>query len=172
MTPGPEFGRAPARRDGRRRLARAGDGPATAGPQVVISGDTAPCEAVQIAAHAADLLIHEATFADDERERAAETMHSTAGQAAELAREAGGDAARAHALLDPLPASGPERRGAAIFPSTVLPRDFDTIEIPFAERGEPELVRWEEPAPPTRTGGSGAGRRARDARCSTRQGPL
>jgi ribonuclease Z len=32
----------------------------------------------------------------------------------------------------------------AIFKSTVLPRDFDAIEIPFAERGEPALVRWEE----------------------------
>ena len=34
----------------------------------------------------------------------------------------------------------------AIFKSTVLPRDFDTIEIPFAERGEPELIRWDERA--------------------------
>jgi ribonuclease Z len=32
----------------------------------------------------------------------------------------------------------------AIFPRTVLPRDFDTIEIPFPERGEPELIRWED----------------------------
>jgi ribonuclease BN (tRNA processing enzyme) len=37
----------------------------------------------------------------------------------------------------------------AIFPRTVLPRDFDTIEIPLAERGEPELVRWEDRAHPT-----------------------
>jgi ribonuclease Z len=32
----------------------------------------------------------------------------------------------------------------AVFPPTVLPRDFDTIEIPFPERGEPRLVRWAE----------------------------
>jgi ribonuclease Z len=32
----------------------------------------------------------------------------------------------------------------AIFPDTVVPRDFDTIEIPFPERGEPSLIRWEE----------------------------
>ena len=30
-----------------------------------------------------------------------------------------------------------------MFPGTVLPRDFDTIEIPFAERGGPTLVRWD-----------------------------
>jgi ribonuclease Z len=35
----------------------------------------------------------------------------------------------------------------AVFPRTVLPRDFDTIEIPFAERGEPRLVRWQELEP-------------------------
>ena len=31
----------------------------------------------------------------------------------------------------------------AIFERTELPRDFDTIEIPFAEKGEPELHRWD-----------------------------
>jgi ribonuclease Z len=31
----------------------------------------------------------------------------------------------------------------AVFADTVLPRDFDTIEIPFAERGRPSLVRWD-----------------------------
>ena len=36
----------------------------------------------------------------------------------------------------------------AIFPRTVLPRDFDTIEIPFPERGEPELIRWDERSAP------------------------
>jgi ribonuclease Z len=35
----------------------------------------------------------------------------------------------------------------AVFPRTVLPRDFDSIEIPFPERGEPELVRWDDRAP-------------------------
>ena len=35
----------------------------------------------------------------------------------------------------------------AVFPRTVVPRDFDTIEIPFAERGEPRLLRWEEREP-------------------------
>jgi ribonuclease Z len=36
----------------------------------------------------------------------------------------------------------------AVFPNTVVPRDFDTIEIPFPEKGDPELIR---PEPPQRT---------------------
>jgi hypothetical protein len=28
-----------------------------------------------------------------------------------------------------------------VFPSTVVPKDFDVIEVPFAERGQPKLVR-------------------------------
>ena len=35
----------------------------------------------------------------------------------------------------------------AVFPNTVVPRDFDAIDIPFPERGEPHLVKAElEPA--------------------------
>jgi ribonuclease Z len=32
----------------------------------------------------------------------------------------------------------------AVFQNTVVPRDFDRIEIPFPERGEPALVRASE----------------------------
>ena len=36
----------------------------------------------------------------------------------------------------------------AIFPRSEVPRDFDAIEIPFPEKGAPELVRWSgAPAP-------------------------
>ena len=74
------------------------------GRKVVYAGDTAPAESVVEAARA-DVLVHEATFAEEERGRAEETLHSTAAQAAEVARRRG-DAARAHAPLEPL------RRGA------------------------------------------------------------
>src|SRR4029453_2938163 len=53
-------------------------GPARPGRKVVIAGDGAPSGSVLEAARHADLLLHEATFCEDERERAEETRHSTA----------------------------------------------------------------------------------------------
>ena len=120
-------------------------GPPRPGRRIVLSGDTAPCEQVALAAHGADLLVHEATFLAEEADRARQTGHSTAAQAAELARDAG---VRMLALTHlSTRYGGREARdeARAVFPNAVVPRDFDTIELPFAERGEPALVRWEEP---------------------------
>jgi len=63
-------------------------GPVRPGRRLVISGDTRPCVTVVAAAREADLLIHEATFSDDEQERALETRHSTAREAGRVAKEA------------------------------------------------------------------------------------
>jgi ribonuclease Z len=92
-------------------------------------------------AQGAELLVHEATFCEEESERAHETSHSTAREAAQVAAAAG---VRMLALTH-LSARyfGPEveREAREVFPETVVPRDFDVIEIPYAERGVPTLVK-------------------------------
>src|SRR5262249_55179198 len=116
-------------------------GPPRAGRTIVYTGDTAPTDAVAMLFHGADVLVHEATFGNDDVERAAETGHSTARQAGETARAAG---VSLLALTHVSPRYyGPEllQEARDVFEATVLPRDFDTIEVPFPERGEPELVR-------------------------------
>jgi ribonuclease Z len=119
-------------------------GPPREGRKIVISGDTAPTQTLSVAAHAANVLVHEATFAEEETERARETGHSTARQAAEIAREADvGMLALTHISSR---YSGGEIRdqARAVFPGAEVPLDFDTIEVPFPERGGPALVRWPE----------------------------
>ncbi len=64
-------------------------GPPRPGRTLVYTGDTRPCAATRQAAAACDVLIHEATFSDEEAERAERTGHSTAREAAEVARGAG-----------------------------------------------------------------------------------
>jgi ribonuclease Z len=123
-------------------------GPVRRGRRIVISGDTRPSQTIEVYAHGADLLVHEATFLDDERERARETAHSTARQAAELAGEAGVRLLALTHLSTRYFAREVRDEARAIFPATVVPRDFDTIEVPLPERGEPKLIRAErEPAP-------------------------
>ena len=116
-------------------------GPPRPGRRILITGDTAPTETVRVLAEGADVLVHEATFSEEERDRAEETLHSTAKQAAEIARDAG---VRLLALTHLSPRYfGPElvREARDVFPATVAPRDFDVVEVPFAERGEPQLVK-------------------------------
>jgi ribonuclease Z len=110
------------------------------GRTVAITGDTAPCHSTVSAAADADLLVHDASFSEEEAQRAADTGHSTVGQAAAVAREAHVKmlalvhiSSRYHvgAVLD---------EAREVFEPTLAPRDFDVIEIPFPERGDPFLV--------------------------------
>ncbi len=92
-------------------------------------------------AYEADLLVHEATFLDEEAERAVETRHSTARGAAELAAEAG-VALLALTHLSPRYGGGELKREAReAFEQTIVPRDFDSVEVPFPERGGPVHLR-------------------------------
>jgi ribonuclease Z len=127
------------------------------GRKVVLTGDTAPSPTVVEAARGAEVLVHEATFLDEERERAQETAHSTALEAAEVAREADvGLLALTHLSNRYF---GPEvvREARTIFPETVVPKDFDVIDVPFPERGSPRLLKGgaragrEEQVPETET---------------------
>jgi ribonuclease Z len=147
LTPGPEFGRIQRGETVAGVRPEQVMGPPRPGRKLTLSGDTRPCDALRLAAHGSDLLIHEATFAIEEAERAHETGHSTASQAAGVARDAEvGMLALTHFSIR-YPPRVLRNEAREIFPATVLPRDFDTIELPLAERGRPELIHWPEPVP-------------------------
>ena len=140
-------------------------GDARRGRRIVLTGDTRPARSVLEAAVDADLLVHDGTFLADEADRAEETGHSTARDAAEVARAAGVRMLVLTHLSNRY--FGPEvvREARAVFPRTVVPRDFDIIAIPFPERGEPQLVkggalgRQEETDPDEHGAGGNGGER-------------
>ncbi len=119
-------------------------GPARRGRKLVFSGDTRPCEALKLAAGGADLLVHEGTFAIEDAERAHETGHSTAAQAAGIARDAGVGLLALNHISIRYPQRVIRDEAREIFPNSCVPRDFDTVDIPLPERGAPRLLRWED----------------------------
>ena len=109
-------------------------GPTRSGRRVVITGDTRPCAATIDASKGADLLVHEATFADEEAQRAGETGHSTAREAAEVAASAGAKKLvlthfSARYSRDP---SELEVQARERFPATTCARDGQEIDVPYA----------------------------------------
>lgn len=143
LSPGPEFGRVQRGEEVKGVSPDQVLGAPRPGRKLVITGDTMPCDAVRVAAHEADVLIHEATFAEEETERAAETGHSTAAQAAAIARDAEVRMLALTHFSTRYPVAVLRDEARAVFADTVLPRDFDTIEVPFRERGSPQLIRWD-----------------------------
>jgi ribonuclease Z len=109
-------------------------GPPRPGRILVYPGDTRPVKSVIEAARGADLLVHEATFAEEERARASETGHSTARQAADVARMAGVRRLALTHISARYTREAPELLAEAreVFPETVIARDGLTIEVPFA----------------------------------------
>ena len=105
------------------------------GRKVVVTGDTRPCEATVDAARGADLLVHEATFGDEEAARAVETGHSTAREAATVAA-----AAEVRSLLlmhfsarYSRDASDLGREAREVFERTVVGKDGMELEIPYRD---------------------------------------
>jgi len=121
--------------DGRKVSAEGIVGPKRPGRLVVFTGDTRPCAAVVDAAQGADLLIHEATFGEEEKERAKETGHSTAREAAQVAL-----AAKARRLVlshvsarYSISAEELVKEAREVFKETVVAKDGMTIEVPFSD---------------------------------------
>ncbi len=108
------------------------------GRKVVITGDTRPCDGTIAMSRGADLLVHEATFGAEEAERAAETGHSTAAEAAEVARSAGvRRLALTHVSARYSRDTGElEREARTIFPETLMARDGMEIDVPFPDGAE------------------------------------
>jgi ribonuclease Z len=106
-----------------------------AGRILVYTGDTRPHLSVIKASQGADLLVHEATFGGDELERAKETGHSTAAEAARVALEAGARrlvlthiSSRYNRDVSELLAEA-----RAVFPETVVARDGMMVDVPYAD---------------------------------------
>jgi ribonuclease Z len=142
VRPGPDFGRLVRGETVNGVSPEQVMGPTREGRKVVLSGDSTPCEAVAVAAHQADVLVHEATFVDEEVERARQTCHSTARQAAKLARAAEVRMLVLTHLSSRYSGGEVQREARTVFPGTEVPRDFDTVEIPFPEREPASLLRW------------------------------
>ena len=105
------------------------------GRTVVITGDTRPCAATADASRDADLLIHEATFGDEEAERAVETGHSTAREAAQIARDSG---VRKLLLTHfsarySRDATTLEREAKQLFARTLIAKDGMEVDVPFRD---------------------------------------
>ncbi len=108
-------------------------GPTRPGRKLVYSGDTRPSPRVIEMAHGADLLVHEATFTEEERERAHETGHSTAKQAAEMARMAGVRRLVLTHISARYSREAPEvlEEAREVFPETLVARDGMSLDVPF-----------------------------------------
>lgn len=112
-------------------------GPARAGRTVVVTGDTEPCATVLAAARGGSVLVHEATFLHAERDRARETRHSTAREAARLAREADVALLVLTHLSSRCPVGELRDEAEREFDRVLMARDFTVVEVPFPERGAP-----------------------------------
>jgi ribonuclease Z len=129
-------------------------GPPRHGRRIAITGDTRPCPSTVEVARDADLLVHEATFAEEEAARAIETGHSTAREAAEIAVQAGAK----RLVLTHLSARYSrdsrdlEREARAVFPDVTIARDGMEIEIAYEREAGEDAEGGVDTAPGKRQG--------------------
>ena len=145
VSPGPEYGRLQRGEevpgaDGSLVRPEQVMGDARPSRKIVVSGDTTPCEMTKIAAHRAELLVHDGSFADEETQRAAETGHSTARQAAEIARSAEVAMLALVHVSSRYQVDAVVAEAREVMADAFAPRDFDLVEIPLPERGPPVLI--------------------------------
>lgn len=112
-------------------------GPARPGRRIVYSGDTRPCRATVDIARDGDLLIHDATFCEDEADRARTTYHATAREAADVARSANVERLvlthiSARYADDP---RALEREARHVFRNAIVAHDGLEINVPFRDDG-------------------------------------
>ena len=121
--------------DGRRLTADGFVGPTRPGRAVVFTGDTRPCASVVDAAQGADLLIHEATFGEEEKERAKETGHSTAREAAQVALAAGVKRLVLNHVSARYSISAEElvKEARDVFKETAVAKDGMTVEVAYSD---------------------------------------
>ena len=106
--------------------------PPIKGRKVIYSGDTMPCEDMIEFAKNADVLIHEATYTSSHKERSILTMHTTAEDAAKIAKKSNAKIlvlthfsaryADTSALID---------EARKIFPATFIANDLEYLDIPY-----------------------------------------
>jgi ribonuclease Z len=105
-------------------------GPSRKGRKIVISGDTVPCEEMIAFSKNADVLIHEATFDSEHEDIAKEYGHTTAAQAAEIAKKARVEKLfLVHVSPRYLDYHVLENDARKIFVQSFVPKDFQEIEI-------------------------------------------
>ena len=144
VQPGPEFGQLQRGETVRGVEPSQVMGETRRGRRIVFTGDTRPSDSTVVAASGADLLVHEGTFTSEDTQRASETAHSTGAQAAQVAADAGVKLLAITHVAARVHGGELEREAREIFPSTIVARDFDEIELPLPDRGDPVHVTWSE----------------------------
>lgn len=139
ISPGPKYSKLhrgePIEHEGETVYPEQVVGPSRPGRRLVYTGDTRPTETTVERAHDADLLIHDGSFADEHTTRAKQTAHSTAREAASVAREAGAKrlvlthiSTRYGGRDDHL-----QREAREVFSEAFVARDGMTVTIPYPD---------------------------------------